>query len=636
MAGSIRRPVQDLTAALEDACNKLVMQYEEKKQESGEEDNQEDGEQRVSMATALVGVLKNTGAKLFHAPDNEAFALIPVGSTRQVWPLRTKGFRSWLAGTYYSLTKKTPGAQAIADSINVFEMMAIHEGEELIVHVCVAEDKGKLYLDLANKNWNVVEMGKDGWRTLEHSPVAFRRPKGLTPLPAPQRGGSIDALRPFVNVASEDDWMLLVAFLIQAFRPGRPTPVLCLHGEQGCAKSTLAKVVRALIDPSVSSLRKEPREDRDLIIAATNSWLVVYDNLSAIPAWLSDALCRLATGGGLSTRELFSDKEETIFDCLRPVVLTSIEDLASRGDLLERAIVLRLPRITDGNRQTEAEFWEAFEQARPFILGALLDAASAALANLGKVRLKNLPRMADFCQWVSAAGPALGWPEGEFLRIYQGNRADANELALDADVIVPHLRKFAHDRSPWEGTAADLLAALKEAAPDKDTKDKDWPKRANTLSGRLRRLAPNLRAVRIQVDFDRQADSGRRKVIRITMNPEQGRERSSGSSDPYANSTQTPCGQNSSAPDDLLSRDRPRIVRGSSEAFEQGCPDDLSDDHPDDPHEKIVRPQATDTQGDTTAPDDPDDLDDLFRTFSGEVPDTEELTEQNIETPWEF
>ena len=82
----------------------------------------------------------------------------------------------------------------------------------------------------------------------------------------------------------------------------RAVSVLVLHGEQGAAKSTTARVLRRLCDPNTAPLRAAPRGVRDLMIAATNSWPFCFDNLEHLPPWISNALCRLATGGGFATR----------------------------------------------------------------------------------------------------------------------------------------------------------------------------------------------------------------------------------------------------------------------------------------------------------------------------------------------
>jgi hypothetical protein len=333
-------------------------------------------------------------------------------------------------------------------------------------------------------------------------------------LPAPVRGGSLDELRPFVNLAGDDDWRLLAAWLVAALRPRGPYPLLCLHGEQGSSKSTTARVVRALIDPSSAPLRAEPRDEHDLIIAATNSWVVAFDNLSQLSPRLSDALCRLSTGGGFATRELYTDADEVLFEAQRPVLLTGIEDLATRGDLLDRALVLQLPALAEEERRPEAEFWRAFEAVRPRILGGLLDAAATALARLPAVRLGRLPRMADFAVWATAAEAALGWEEGAFVRSYTANRREVNFLSLEDSVLVPPLRELV-GRGGWEGSCTELLAELARGADEKAVRSRGWPSSARLLSNALRRLAPNLRRAGIAVEFSRLSGrQGRRVAVR--------------------------------------------------------------------------------------------------------------------------
>src|SRR5207237_9906417 len=116
-----------------------------------------------------------------------------------------------------------------------------------------------------------------------------------------------DDLRGLLNAESEESWILFRAWLLSALRAVGPFPVLALHGEQGCGKSTITRVLRELVDPNEAALRAQPRDDRDLVIAANNSWMPCWDNLSKLPIWLSDALCRLATGGAFATRQLYTD-----------------------------------------------------------------------------------------------------------------------------------------------------------------------------------------------------------------------------------------------------------------------------------------------------------------------------------------
>ena len=461
---------------------------------------------RESQATQMIRLVDATDAQLFHDDENVAYATIPVGEHHETWPVRSRSIRRWLARNFYEESGAVPGSQGVQDAVTVIEGRAIFEGDEHNVFTRMAEYEGCYYLDLANNNWQVVEVGKNGWRVLENSPVKFQRRRSMLPLPTPAQSGTIGDLRQFINI-DEADWPLLVAWLVAAARPVGPYPVLALHGEQGSAKSTAARILRAIIDPNTAPIRSEPRNPRDLMIAGTNGWIVALDNLSSLRTWLSDALCRLSTGGGFSTRELYSDQDEMIFDAQRPVILNGIEDVATRGDLLDRSIILHLPAIRDDRRQTESALMRAFDAARPQILGALLDAVATGLANLERrsnAGLTSLPRMADFACWVAAVEPALGWQPGTFLNAYTGNRAEADAFALEASPVARVLIQHMTDQIEWTGTPTDLLGDLNDQAGEATRSLRSWPKTPQGMSGHLRRLAPNLRkAAGLDLEFDR-------------------------------------------------------------------------------------------------------------------------------------
>jgi hypothetical protein len=236
------------------------------------------------------------------------------------------------------------------------------------------------------------------------------------------------------------------------------------------------------------------------MISATNGWLVALDNLSGLPAWLSDALCRLSTGGGFATRQLYSDSDEVFLDAVRPTILTGIEDIARRSDLADRAVYLHLPAIKETARRTEADFWAEFDEAYSGIFGSLLDAVSGGLARLPGVTLDRLPRMADFARWGEAVWRALGHKDGAFLETYEKNRKDATEAVLDDSPVAAVVRSFMEGKPKWEGKPSALLDALNDHAPDRAAKDR-WPKSPRGLTGQLRRLAPALRAAGWNLDF---------------------------------------------------------------------------------------------------------------------------------------
>jgi hypothetical protein len=469
-----------------------------------------DQRQRESVASQLIALAQDGTSELWHNGD-AGFASVRSGDHVEHVAIRGRAFRSWLARRYFLHTRRAAGDQALRDAVATIEGIALYDGPEHKTAVRVAEYDGAIFIDLCDAQWRAAKVTAGGWEIAPRPPVRFIRSAGMLPLPAPERGGTVKELRRFVNVASDEDWALLAGFLVCAMRPSGPYPVLVLTGEQGSAKSTACRLVRALVDPNEAPLRAEPRDTRDLAIMANNSWMVAIDNVSSLPRWLSDALCRLSTGGGFSTRALWTDDEERLFAAQRPVLLNGITDFVTRGDLADRAIGIFLPRIHEAARRMERELWSEFNAARPRLLGALLDAVSCALRRLPETRLPCLPRMADAVIWATAAEPALDLADGAFLAAYSGARESAAEAVLEASLIAPYLSALAA-AGGWVGTASALLSRLEELAGDAARRP-GWPKRPHNLSSELRRLAPELRRAGVVVDFLRSGGRNRTRLV---------------------------------------------------------------------------------------------------------------------------
>ena len=338
---------------------------------------------------------------------------LDVNGHRETWLVRTKGFKRWLTRQFYGTTDGAPSSEALQSALNVVEAKAHFDAPERPVYIRVGGIDGSLYLDLGDEAWRAIEITTTGWRVVENPPVRFRRPAGMQPLPVPAPGGSVETLRSFLNVQSDTDFVLVVAWALTVLRNRGPYPVIVLSGEQGSAKSTFSAMLRSLLDPNTAPLRALPREDRDLFIAASNGHVLAFDNVSGLPSWTSDTLCRLATGGGFAVRQLYTDQDEVLFDATRPVILNGIEDIVTRPDLADRAVFLTLEAIPEERRRSEAELWAAFDAERPRILGVLLDAVVQGLKMLPDTTLERLPRMADFALWASACETEL-WPAGTF------------------------------------------------------------------------------------------------------------------------------------------------------------------------------------------------------------------------------
>ncbi len=558
-----RASFEALRAKLKKAGCRVTALDEAMAEESG------DGGRGPTQADILIDLAG--AAELFHSADGTALADILINEHRETWPVRTKGFRRWLARQFYEQTGGAPSSEALQSALNVIEAKAHFDGPERPVFIRVGGLDGRLYLDLGDEAWRAVEIDTTGWRVIDEPPVRFRRAAGMQPLAVPAPGGSVEALRAFLNVQSDQDFVLVVAWALAVLRNKGPYPALVLSGEQGSAKSTFSAILRSLLDPNTAPLRALPREDRDLFIAASNGHVLAFDNVSGLPAWISDTLCRLATGGGFAVRQLYTDQDEVLFDAARPVILNGIEDIVTRPDLADRAVFLTLEPIPEERRRPEAELWSAFEAERARLLGVLLDAVVEGLKRLPHTQLPRLPRMADFALWASACETAI-WPAGTFWSAYCGNRDEAVEGVIDADPVAAAVRAVMTERTVWTGTASDLLGALGEVAGERIARSKTWPDSPRALSGRLRRAATFLRKISIEVSFEREGRA-RTRIIRITAAgadplPESGGVQPSA---PSAPSSPRP----KSIPDNDFASPDPRTIANDADGRASGLVDNV-------------------------------------------------------------
>jgi len=439
-------------------------------------------------------------ATLFRSEREEAFAYFPVDGHSATWPVRSRAFRRWLSLQFYNDSGKPPNTQALEEALHVLEAKCDFHGEMLPLSLRMAQDGDALWLDLVDEAWKAVRITAQGWNVDGKPPPIFRRYAPAAAQVLPTTSGNLLPLRQFVNVRDENLYRQLVVWLVASFFPRIAHPVLVVYGEQGSAKSTLMRLLAMLVDPSKVPLRAVPRDIGEWIQAADHSWLVTLDNVSNLSGWLSDALCRAVTGEGFSKRQLYSDAEDVIIEFRRVVALTGIEIVPERSDLFDRALLLELKPIVPERRRTEAEVLDEFERVRPEILGGLLDVVAGVLHELPSVKLSYLPRMADFARIGVAVERVLGWPVGTFMAAYGSNIAGQHEEVLSTSILGEQLQMLMKDRAEWAGTATELLNLLNQQAGEAAVRRRDWPKSARAVSGDLRRLSPNLRAVGLEVN----------------------------------------------------------------------------------------------------------------------------------------
>jgi hypothetical protein len=134
-------------------------------------------------ALAIGDMLSNIAQcdELFHTASGTAFADIIIADHRETWPIRSKRFRAFLKRSYYQATGEAASAAEIRSTLDLLEARAHFDGAQRAVHVSIAEQAGHICLDLTDEHWRAVDIGPDGWRVIESSPVRFRRPAGMLP-----------------------------------------------------------------------------------------------------------------------------------------------------------------------------------------------------------------------------------------------------------------------------------------------------------------------------------------------------------------------------------------------------------------------------------------------------------------------
>ncbi len=464
---------------------------------------------RKSQRAALMRLSRV--ATYWRDPAGVAYATVATQAGVLHHEVSGAAFRQWIARAYFDECGGAPSPAALNEVVSDAAARGSFSADVRPVFLRVGADRGDILLDACDRDGVIVRIASGGVSAERDAAVAFRRVAGAAPLALPQGSECLSALREFINV-TDDDWPLVAGWLVAAVRPTGPFPVLFLHGEQGSGKSTQARVLRALIDPNFAALRAAPRDLQDLAIAAHNNWVITMDNLSAIPAWLSDALCRLSTGGGFATRALYANDRETVFHAQRPVLVTGIEDVATRGDLLDRSLVIQLPVLRASRRRAEAELWSAFEAARPALMGALCAAARMALCSEAPFPGGELPRLADFAAWASRAAPGFGSSASDFAASYARGVAEYSAAAVEGNPLARPLVRIAL-AGEWRGTAAELGYAVEAVAGRLGVKRAGWPRSTIQFAGCVRRLAPSMRSIGVCIDFEREAGTGRRMIV---------------------------------------------------------------------------------------------------------------------------
>ncbi len=467
-------------------------------------------------AAARIVAMAREQYRFVMSPDGRPYAVARGGSNIAL-PLRGKaGVRQRLARQFADdYPGEVASQSALADAMTVLEGVAEDDDPEP-VHLRVGRaPDGAVVVDLGSADGRAVVVTPLGWDVVDRSPVLFRRSGAMAPMPEPVLDGDgLAKLHALLNMDTPT-FRHLVAWLVAAWIPDIPHPVLVCKGEQGTGKSKAAEMAVNVVDPSPAARRSPPRDEKAWSRQAFSSWALCLDNVSAIPPWLSDTLCKAVTGDGVVDRALYTDDDVVVLTFKRVLAMTTIDAGALAGDLAERVLMLDMQLIDSTQRRSEEELNATFDAVRPAVLGALFDVLACVLAVLPSVRLESMPRMADFARVLAAVDRTQGW---NTLGDYLAASANVATDALEGDLFAMAISHLVEQAGTWQGTAGQLLDAL----PAPLIRPPNWPKDATRASGRVKRLAPLLRSIGITVDdTQRSADRHRHRLLTLSRAPDE-------------------------------------------------------------------------------------------------------------------
>lgn len=463
-------------------------------------------EKRANIIAVLIGLAAGDDVALCHDGGDTAYATVPADSGVNTLRIGGHAYERWLRNRAYRQLGKHVTTPQLKEAIAGIESMALHDGQAVAVHNRVGGDHQTIEIDLGTRDGQVVRITKDGWVVSPTASYKFVRGSGFGRLPIPAPGGALSELRNLLSL-DEASFHLLLAFLINALNPRGPYFVLLVEGAQGSGKTFFCRTIKMIIDPNEAAKLRLPDNDRDLMIHAKEFRLLNYDNASGMKADISDALCSLATGGGIAVRRLYSDGELHVMSFCRPFVINGISGYAKRPDLMERAIPIKLQSMPEGARKTEGEMLAAFEEMLPRVLGALYHAVAAALRNHDSVSPPTHLRMADAAQWILASEEGLGLEPGAIIDAIGGAQTDLMVERINDEPVFIRLRAITAGQA-FDGYMGELFGRLG------DDRDMVLPKTPAALSQLLDRLAPAMAKAGILVEFFPKDRRGRR--VRIT------------------------------------------------------------------------------------------------------------------------
>ncbi len=456
---------------------------------------------------------------LIKTPGGKAYGVVNTGGNPYALAIGSKKLNAIIAevaregGT--ELSKK-----ALVDINAAIESHADLHGRIEDVWLRVAPIDGGIEIDSGNDLQTRVRITAGKVEIVDSgSAVLFFRTSNTKPIAMPAPEGNWQRLKKFLNVHPAD-MVLLVGWITYVLaHPKVPTakyPILVLQAAEGSGKSTLCNLLIRLVDPSALGIQVFPHNATDLAIAGQHSHLLCFDNLRSFKPHMADMLCIAATGGTLTTRQLYTDADQQAIPLHVALVLNGITQFIDWPDLAQRCLPIHLKPIDAAQRKSEEALHAELQEDLPAIMRGLFDLIANVFLHLPRAEITSPERMIEFVAWLAAMEKAEGVPTGVYQSQYSQTLRQGQLDTLMDNPLAAAIIEFADmlKGRAWADTPSELLAELNRLAGRGTQFSREWPQNPIALSKRIASLQSGLRSQDIRIELSR----GKNRIITLTKN----------------------------------------------------------------------------------------------------------------------
>jgi hypothetical protein len=455
--------------------------------------------------------------QLIVGQDGKAYAVMDSEGNAYVLPVGSRALNNIIRG--YGRVEGHMLRKSDLNDINAWlQAEAETAGKFRDVYYRIVPISNGVEIDLGDKaHTRILITPGEVSITEQQSKTLFYRTATMRPLTMPADKGDLSRLQKYLNLPAAEALLYIAYVAYVLAHPKVATtnyPILVLFGDQGSGKSTMCRITQSLIDPGIIGVQTLPSNQKDLVIAAQHSHVLFYDNLRSIKPTMADTLCTAATGGYLTTRQLYTDADLQVHNLHCAIVLNGLHAFISQADLAQRTLPLRLKPIDGSNRKSELALIRDFETDLPLIFRGLLDLIADIFIHLPTVQPQSPERMIEFSTWLAAFEKVDDALPGTYQAEYSRSLNEAMLESLQDDALCAAVMVLAENMhgSSWSGTPSELLVALNDLVDRRTQYSRQWPANAISLSKHLQSLQGGLKSQGIDVSFSR----GKKRRITIT------------------------------------------------------------------------------------------------------------------------